>query len=103
MRWSDIEDATLRAYYPVHGKNWPGWEDVLPGKSASARNNRARRMGIAESSSQNAVVTKYDTVITLTNCGTPPSEIDRLMGYDAGTAHSAIVELWGRGRTIWKG
>lgn len=44
-RWSRDEDDALREHYPARGAIWPGWRDVLPGRTTSAIHARAKAIG----------------------------------------------------------
>lgn len=44
--WTTGELSALREHYPAHGHQWPGWADVLPGRSRSAIANAAARHGL---------------------------------------------------------
>lgn len=44
--WTTGELSALREHYPTHGRQWPGWADVLPGRSRSAIANAAARHGL---------------------------------------------------------
>lgn len=44
--WTTGELSALREHYPAHGRQWPGWADVLPGRSRSAISNAAVRLGL---------------------------------------------------------
>lgn len=44
--WTTGELSALREHYPAHGRQWPGWADVLPGRSRSAIANTAARHGL---------------------------------------------------------
>lgn len=39
--WTQAEDEAVRTYYPAHGKDWIGWTQHLPGRSAHAISDRA--------------------------------------------------------------
>lgn len=43
--WDDREDSLVKKHYPVHGKGWDGWREVLPGRSPEAITARATRIG----------------------------------------------------------
>lgn len=46
-RWTPEEDETVRRHYPLHGPQWSGWDELLPGRSYSAIVSRAGRLGVA--------------------------------------------------------
>lgn len=98
MKWSEVEDYTLRVYYPSKPTEWPGWPEVLPGKTATARRHRARRLGIFVPDRNR--VTVEQSVVTLMGCGCSPSEIDMRMGYPRGTAHDVVLDIWASGRVF---
>ena len=43
--WDGREDSLIREHYPVHGKGWDGWGELLPGRSLEAISFRASRIG----------------------------------------------------------
>lgn len=49
-KWAPEEDAALRFHYPLHGMYWPGWREVLPGRSVDAVYSRAAKLGLRRSS-----------------------------------------------------
>lgn len=48
-KWTREEDAALRGAYAEHGAVWPGWRDVLPGRSVNAIYRRATHLGVRNS------------------------------------------------------
>lgn len=46
VRWSDQEDSLLLKHYPRYGKEWQGWESVLPAKTPRLIEQRARSLRI---------------------------------------------------------
>lgn len=50
--WTVDEDAVLMEFYPAHGGDWEHWPAVLPGRSKSSINGRARRLGFASTASE---------------------------------------------------
>lgn len=44
--WTAEEDAALRRYYWTRPTRWPGWDEVLPGRTVAARRERAYRIGV---------------------------------------------------------
>lgn len=48
-KWTREEDAALRGSYAEHGAVWPGWRDVLPGRSVNAIYSRATHLGVRSS------------------------------------------------------
>lgn len=44
--WSPEEEATLREHYPAHGREWDGWELLLPGRTRRAIAVQATRLGV---------------------------------------------------------
>lgn len=95
--WTDVEDNALRTYYSVKPRRWPGWEEVLPGRSESARRNRASKLGIIIDAN---VPRGEAQVCALMESGFAPSEIDRRMGVTLGTTRKAIVSRWARDKAM---
>ena len=48
-KWTREEDAALRGSYAEHGAVWPGWRDVLPGRSVNTIYRRATHLGVRSS------------------------------------------------------
>ena len=44
--WTEEEKETVRREYPVHGRNWDGWVEVLPGRTRIAVADMAHSLGI---------------------------------------------------------
>lgn len=45
-RWTPAEDAALADWYPSVGQVWPGWADLLPGRTPNAIACRAWKLGV---------------------------------------------------------
>lgn len=45
-RWTKEEDGLVAVYYPLHGPNWDGWDELLPNHSRRALSAHASRMGV---------------------------------------------------------
>lgn len=91
--WTDAEDNALRVYYNTKTRRWPGWDEVLPGRSDSARRNRASKLGIIVEPMAPRGEAQVDALM---ECGFAPSEIDRHMGVAQGTTRKSIVRRWAR-------
>ncbi len=44
--WSPAELDAIREHYPEHGSKWPGWADLLDGRTPGAIAARAERIGV---------------------------------------------------------
>lgn len=44
--WTTLEIKALRRHYPERGPKWPGWSEILPGRSAGAISNKAAALGV---------------------------------------------------------
>ena len=44
--WDALEDSALWSHFPEHGRDWDGWDRVLPGRSRAAISARASRLGV---------------------------------------------------------
>ena len=44
--WTAEEDEVIRKYFPVHGPGWPGFLDLLPGRSYDSIITRRKKLGI---------------------------------------------------------
>ena len=44
--WTDSEDEVLRQHYLSKPRDWPEWDELLPGRSAKSRKSRAIRLGM---------------------------------------------------------
>lgn len=45
--WTEAEEKTLRENWFLHGEDWDGWAEVLPGRTAKARKAHASKMCLA--------------------------------------------------------
>ena len=43
-RWSPEEDAALRELWAEHASTWDGWSEALPGRTAGAIMQRAKKL-----------------------------------------------------------
>ena len=44
--WTDAEIETLKAHYHEHGPSWLGWKELLPRRSKTAIQTRARKLDL---------------------------------------------------------
>lgn len=47
-RWTREDEDKVIELYPLHGQVWPGWRDVLPGRTPTAIAARAAKLGVAK-------------------------------------------------------
>lgn len=87
-RWTDVEDDILRAYYGRNRSDWPGWDEVLPGRSA-----RARRVRMAQITPPDGAAMR-DKAVELFHTGLAPSVVDERLSLPAGTTHRMVIERW---------
>ena len=95
MDWSDEEDRILLTYARKFDLNWPGWPEVLPGKSKNKLRRRLHGLLYGQCSEVTSIGFD-DKILTLSNTGMSPSEIDRRLSLTAGTAKRRLVALWAR-------
>lgn len=114
--WSEAEDRALKEFYPRHGTDWVGWDEVLPERSERAIECRAYRFGLmkprkpsgprkykprekANGSHYGARVQRtpdpYEGYVM--ECmaeGLTPTEIDAVKRWPRGTARMILSEMW---------
>lgn len=120
VMWTEEEDSAVREYYADHDLRWPGWAEVLPGRSARAISARAQRLGVAEvrtrpknpvrkpppppdarhhHNGSPAPLTpdpEERFVMKRMGSGATPSEIDRERKWRPGTAMAVLTHRWAR-------
>lgn len=115
--WSDDEFAILKAHWEGHGKDWIGWESLLPGRTPRAIQTKANRLGMVEPDGKPkkkqrqpkrkeprtptvippSVPDPYEHyVMACMEAGLTPRQIDQRMHWRAGTAALILTEKWGR-------
>lgn len=118
--WTETEDSMIRTYYPVHGRRWQGWSEVLPNRSLRAIQMRAQRLGatkykVLPSANKERrkrpraadarhrschvvpVADPMERVIAdLMRDGYTPSEIDRRMKWPPNRAVYILTQRWER-------
>lgn len=99
-RWSADELDILMAHIGDHGAEWPGWEELLPGRTPDAIKARARRPVVPCAPRQREPAVAHDpasdarAVMRLLRRGMTPSEADREIGLAPGTARDLAVRAW---------
>lgn len=89
MIWTSEKDAVLRVFRKNHTWNWPGWAEVLPGFSVRQLKYRATMLRLPR-----PVPRGSERVVFLFACGRTPTEIDKMLGLEDGTAKRLVAELW---------
>ena len=51
--WTDHERDILVRHYPLHGADWSGWDELLPGRSRQSLQIMASRMMVSYSTGNN--------------------------------------------------
>lgn len=117
-RWSAAEDEAIREAYPLHGADWDGWADALPGRSESAIRSRAGKLGLRllpevlslshSQANRRRKGRRKDgeprpdplerSCMELLAGGMPPSAIDARLGLEPGTSRRVISQRWRRTR-----
>ena len=92
--WSSEEDDVVRTYFPKHGQRWPGWSEVLPGRSWDSIRARAIRIGInGDGCGAVAIGSKLRRLM---ESGIAMSQIDLLMGWPPGHTKDLLMRSWER-------
>lgn len=119
--WSEEEDAAVVTFYPIHGRRWEGWKDVLPDRTMRAIEMRAQRLGVApkrevamtegtrrRGDRNHYARSQYDReppmtpdpneglVMRLMADGMTPSEIDDQMHWRPGKSILVLTHKWQR-------
>lgn len=112
--WDKEEDKILAEHYPDHGRDWDGWERLLPWRTKRAIGTRAFRIGLKYKKPERkssplptkAVKREFEVVDEpdpfepyVMRCmakGMTPSEIDRERRWQRGTARLILTNKWAR-------
>lgn len=89
--WTEIEDDMIRAHFPERGAKWRGWWDLLPGRPARSIAARARKLLGPEEDPRERDVSE------LMALGMSVEDIDRRLGWEAGTARKLATRSWRKG------
>ena len=99
-KWSKTEENALKTFFPRHGHEWDGWDEVLPNRSEYAILKRARFLGLSPGRLNEAKQMKPDPyesyVVECMRMGMAPSDIDRQMKWFKGTACLIMSNRWKR-------
>lgn len=92
--WSSEEDDVVRTYFPKHGQRWPGWSEVLPGRSWDSIRTRAYR--VFANANVGDAVTVDAKLKRLMESGLSMSQIDSLMGWPPNQTKKLLMQSWER-------
>ena len=88
------ELRVLEAYYLERGANWPGWEELLPGRTVAAIRCQASKLSFATRPNR-ADVRARKAILDMGE-GYTPEQIDARHGWEHGTAKKALARAWGK-------
>ena len=93
--WTENEERILLTYADRYDLNWPGWPEVLPGRSLNSikRKLRMLRFGTHEGKCKSKANTK-EMIVKLSHMGLSPSQIDVKLDLIDGTARKVLVSNW---------
>ena len=93
--WTEEELSILREHYRSHGSSWRGWAELLPGRSGSAVQSRAKKEGLRGPKSwsrRDEEVLRRMVVAVADNIGRSPASVaahvftmDRKLGREWGS------------------
>lgn len=105
--WGEFETLALREFYPRHGSQWEGWDDVLPNRTRHAIADKAARLSVraAPKTTRGTLGTSVDTgptppseyektVTRLMERGMSPTQIDTKMHWVRGTTVAILTNRW---------
>lgn len=114
--WSDDEYEILKANWEGHGRDWIGWESLLPGRTPRAIQRKANGFGLVEPKKprnkkkeerREPRMPKFGNVrhgadpneryvMACMRAGMTPTDIDKKMHWFPGTARLIISDKWER-------
>lgn len=107
--WGEFEELALREFYPRHGPQWEGWDEVLPRRTRHAIMQRAAKLGLrapiirskrnVEDGGDEGRMPPHECermVRRLMRKGLTPSQIDHQMRWMPKTAANILKYMWAR-------
>lgn len=106
--WGEFETLALMEFYPRHGPQWDGWDDVLPNRTRHAIIQKAAKLdlkapivrskrNVEEQDEGRMPPREYERTVTkLMGEGLSPTQIDQRMHWVPSTAASVLREIWRR-------
>lgn len=103
--WGEAQDNALKEFWPRHGSQWDGWDEVLPTRSTGEIAKRAAELGlVADGEKAPTIKRKAKTtlvpdpyegyVLRCMHQGMTPTEIDRSKRWLPGTARLIMSNRW---------
>lgn len=107
--WGEFETLALMEFYPRHGPQWEGWDDVLPNRTRHAIIQKAAKLDLkapivrskrnVEDDDDEGSMTphEYERIVrNLMGEGLSPTQIDQMMHWVPRTAANILKEIWAR-------
>ena len=108
--WGQFETLTLMEFYPRHGPQWEGWDDVLPNRTRSAITQKAAKLdlkapivrigrNVEDDDDDEGSMTPYEyerIVRSLMGEGLSPTQIDQQMHWIPSTTANILKDMWAR-------
>ena len=107
--WGEFETLALMEFYPRHGPQWEGWDEVLPNRTRHAITLKAAKLDLkapivrtgrnVDDDDDEGSMTphEYENIVrNLMGEGLSPTQIDRQMHWVPSTAANILKDIWAR-------